>query len=632
MPHQEILRQEIESYLEQHDWARAHSSLARLWQLERKAATAAYVLSCYERLRGQGLLVSSRVAFLRSMTIEPLMPILRATALVSGIDLTTYVGQFNAYAQEILDPASALYRFQPDIVVWAVQTRDLAFDLWERFADLSEAQLRTCCERIRGEIVCWVQSFRSRSNAHLLVHTFEKPVPSQGILDRQTDSSQLATIEYLNQELGRISREFTGVHVLDYDALVARHGRVRWHDEGKWLTMRMPFAADSVVPMVNEWMKFIHPLCGVSCKMLVVDLDNTLWGGVVGEDGLEGIKIGHEYPGASYRALQRAILDLYRRGVVLAICSKNNVADAMAVLEHHEGMLLRPEHFSAIRINWCDKAQNLREIAAELNIGTDAIAFLDDSPAEREWVRSELPEVKIIDLPDRAMGYAEALHDCPWFQRLSLSQEDRNRALLYQQQQQRLETARTSNSLEDFYWSLDQEVTVAPVMPETLARVAQLTQKTNQFNVTTCRYSEQQIQEFASTPGYCIYSVRVTDRFGDNGIVGVLITRRIGDVCEIDTFLLSCRVIGRTIETAVLGFLAEESKAEDVRLLRGWFIPTKKNAPVRNLYASHQFKLVKSRQGATLWHLDLSEGGIRCPQWIRLSIARQSLIPETARA
>jgi FkbH-like protein len=396
--------------------------------------------------------------------------------------------------------------------------------------------------------------------------------------------------------------------------------------------VRMPFAPDSMLPMVGAWLKFIHPLTGVICKVLAVDLDNTLWGGVLGEDGVDGLKLGVEYPGAIYRAFQRAILDLYQRGILLVVCSKNNHEEAMAALQNHPGMLLRPEHFAAFRINWQDKAQNLREIAAELNLGVDSIAFFDDNPVERELVRSEVPEVKVIEVPNHVQGYAQALRDCPFFERLTLSAEDHGKTKQYHDQRKRSELAHNAGSLEDFFRSLEQEVVIANVTPDSIARVAQLTQKTNQYNVTTRRYTEQQIAEFISRPDCGVYSVGVKDRFGDNGIVGVLITRTEEDICEIDTFLLSCRVIGRTIETAMLGFLTDASKARGASLLQGWFIPTKKNAPVKELYSSHKFQPIASENGATLWSLNLGEANIPFPEWIRLHVTNGSRRSNESRA
>jgi len=626
------MRAQIDTLLSQERWVEAHARLGDLWQHDGKAAAAGYIASSYDRLRGHIAAVKCRIALLRSMTLEPLVPILRSAALVAGIDPTVQVGQFNSYAQEILDPQSALYSFQPSIVILAVQTRDILPEIWEGYADLSEAEIQAAIDRVSEQFRALVRTFRERSNASLVIHTFEKPSASHGVLDAQQSAGQLAAIERLNEEIKAICREHRGVYALDYDALVAHHGRARWHDEAKWLTMRMPFAADSLLPLVSEWMKFIHPITGVLCKVLVVDLDNTLWGGVLGEEGLEGIQVGSEYPGAFYRSLQRTLIDLHQRGILLAVCSKNNREEAMEALEKHPEMLLRPEHFAAFRINWQDKAQNVREIAAELNLGTDAIAFLDDNPVERERVRSEMPEVKVISVPDHARGFARAIRECPYFERLTLSAEDKEHTRMYHQQAKRAELAKSAASLEDFYRSLDQEVQIAHVIPETLARVAQLTQKTNQYNVTTRRYTEQQIEEVAAQPNWGVYSVRVKDRFGDNGIVGVLIARTEGEVCEIDTFLLSCRVIGRTVETAMLGFLADTSRKNGASILRGWFLPTKKNAPAREIYAAHQFKPVATEDGRTLWALNLEEADIPNPEWIRLHVTNGSHRAEQARA
>ena len=355
-------------------------------------------------------------------------------------------------------------------------------------------------------------------------------------------------------------------------------------------------------------------------KALVTDLDNTLWGGVIGEDGMNGIRVGEEYPGAAYQALQRAMLDLYQRGIILAVCSKNNLSDAMEVFEHHPGMLLRPQHFAVLRINWNDKAQNLREIAAELNIGIDALAFLDDNPVERQWVRSQLPEVTVIDLPDDPMGYAQALRDNPVFERLSLSTEDRERARYYAEQRLRTELEQNVASLEDFYQSLQMEVEISLVTTETLARIAQLTHKTNQFNLTTRRYSEQQIAGMAADRDWRVYSLRVRDRFGDNGLVGVAITRYQERICEIDTFLLSCRVIGRTVETAILATIAEQARIKGSESLIGWFLPTKKNAPAKDFYSSHGFTCTLEEDGKSRWEFDLTRGDILSPSWFKRQV------------
>jgi FkbH-like protein len=349
-------------------------------------------------------------------------------------------------------------------------------------------------------------------------------------------------------------------------------------------------------------------------------LDNTLWGGVIGEDGMAGIKLGIEYPGAAYRNVQRAMLDLYARGILLAVASKNNPTDAMQVLEQHPAMLLRPSHFAALRVNWNDKVQSLREIAAELNIGIDAVAFIDDNPAERQWVQGQLPEVTVIDLPDDPASFAAALRDCPVFERTSVSSEDRERGRYYAEQRLRTELEQTATTREDFLRSLQMEVRIELVKPETVGRVAQLTQKTNQFNLTTRRYSEQQVSEMASQDDWHVYTAQVLDRFGDNGLVGVAITHRQGDVCEVDTFLLSCRVIGRTVETSLLVTVAEQASSEGAAKLVGQFLPTKKNAPAKDFYPSHGLVCTSEEAGGSRWELDLASLQVQSPSWIKRSV------------
>jgi FkbH-like protein len=332
---------------------------------------------------------------------------------------------------------------------------------------------------------------------------------------------------------------------------------------------------------------------------------------------MNGIQLGREYPGAGYRALQRVLLDLHNRGILLAICSKNNEEEALAALNHPE-MLLRPEHFAAIYANWNAKHENLQHIANELNVGLDSLVFVDDNPAERQSIRLALPEVTVIDLPSDPMGYAKAVRECPLFERVTSSAEDRERSRYYVEQRQRRDVGKQMSSLEDFYRSLEQKVEIAPLSKDNLSRIAELIKKTNQFNLTTMRHSEAQIAAFGDDPNYDVYAVKVADRFGDNGLVGVCVTRRAGDASEIETFLLSCRVIGRTVETAILAFLAEEARARGLRRLDGWFRPTRKNKPAESVYPAHNFELREQTDAGSQWALDLSRATVECPPWIQL--------------
>ncbi len=614
------LRHEIEELLGAGQWTKAAARLSVLWEREAGPALAGFVVSAYERLRNRIELKPHRCAILRSFTVEPIVPILKACALSAGIDLTTHIGDFNAYAQELLDANGPVYAFHPDTVILAVETRDIAPELWKTSVGADVV------ERVSDQFAALVRVFRTSTHANLVMHSLETPPSAAlGVYESQLEENQVWAVEAINRNLRRLAGEFRGIYILDYDGLVARHGRERWGDERKWLTVRLPIAAANLVWVAREWMRYLAPLAGRVAKVVAVDLDNTLWGGVIGEYGMAGIEVGPAYPGGAYQALQQALLDLTARGILLAIASKNNPADAMEALTNHPGMLLRPEHFAAVRIDWNEKSQNLRSIAAELNLGLDSLAFLDDNPVERQRVREEIPEAMVIELPADPMAYARAVRDFAAFERPAISEEDRQRTKYYATDRQRAVLEQSTGSREDFFRSLGQEAEISSVDQLTLARVAQLTQKTNQFNLTTKRYTEQQIEELARRPDWRVLSIKVSDRYADNGLVGVAITHDRGDVCEIDTFLLSCRVIGRTVETALLAHLAEEAHERGLRRLEGWFLPTKKNAPARDFYREHGFRLLaeKTPEGSPggLWSLDLPAKKLRCPDWIRLIVS-----------
>jgi FkbH-like protein len=617
------LRREIEEHLASERYGEAQAALERLWRTHASTALAGFVHSRFERLRGHAAFHPLRVAVLRSFTVEPVLPLLRASAWTERIDLTVKAGEFNACAQEMLDPRSWIYGFAPDVAVLAVQTQDVAPELWDSFADAAEAEIEAVVNRVLEEFQSWLRAFRAHSQAHLLVHNLEIPAQAaRGILDGQSGMSQADAIRAINAGLRRLASESVGVYIFDYEALAANCGRAGWRDEQRWATVKLPLRADNMLALAREWVRYLCPLAGRAAKVVAVDLDNTLWGGVIGEDGASGIQADREHPGIAWWNVQRALADVKRRGILLALCSKNNREDALEAFRTHPGMPLRFEDFAAERINWVDKPSNLREIAAELNVGIDSIAFLDDNPAERERVRRELPEVTVIDLPDDPMGFAAAIRACPALERLAVSREDSERSRYYADQRRRAEAQTGAASVEDYYRSLAQEVEIAPLNDASLARAAQLTQKTNQFNVTTRRYTEQQILDAAETPGTAVYTVRVGDRFGDNGLVGLMITRDPEPgVCEIDTFLMSCRVIARTVETAMLSFLVGECRGRGIATLRGWFQPTAKNAPAADLFSRHGFQPLPTAGAATCWSLDVARADVACPEWIELTAA-----------
>jgi FkbH-like protein len=627
------IRDAVESSIEQGHASQAWVGLGELWNSKPLLTTAQYVISCAQKMGRTSGVRNRKVAFLRSFTVEPVLPLLRAECLVNArTDLEMKAGDFNTYAQDILAPESFLEEFEPEAAILAVQTRDVVPELWERFADLNEEDIRHAVERTSADFECWITCFRQRTDASLLIHLLDEPeLPKFGILDGMVERSQARAIQEINARLQRAARATPGVYVLDYPTLVARWGRREWYDERKWLLARLPIAPKHLHHLAQEWARYLGVVFGRTAKVAVTDLDNTLWKGVVGEDGPEGLKMDQEHPGAYYRGVQRALLDLSRRGILLAIASKNNLADALQVIEKHPDMLLRPADFAAIKCNWLDKAQNLRAIAEELNVGLDSLVFIDDNPVERDLVRQEVPEVSVLELPAHAEEYERVIREFPLFERLALSREDRERGRYYAEQRERDGLKERTGSLEEFFYGLKQIVEIRPVSPESLARAAQLTQKTNQFNLTTRRYTEAEMAAIMRSGDPHLYEVRVQDRFGDNGIVGICVLRNGSSVCEIDNLLLSCRVIGRTVETALLSFLAERCRMSGCRYLQGWFLPTAKNAPAKDFYRSHNFVQMEARSGGeTLWSLDLDQRKIECPKWISLRFEQEKAPCEIA--
>ena len=605
-------REEIIALVEAGAAPAASAALARLFAQDPSAGTAAFVVSRFEQLASALPLQTVRIAILRSFTIEPLLPQLRARGFLAGLDLQIQVGDYNVFAQELLDRSSRLYQFTPDVVMCAALTRDAAPALWHGTGDAGgEAEIVT------RQWTQWITAFRHSSHASLIMQSFEQPpYPTDGILDTVSSSGQRALIRSVNDVLAALAREHRGVYVLDYDALVARHGQQAWSDPHKNLAMRVPLRPDAYARLAAEYMRYLQPLTGRVCKAIAIDLDNTLWGGVVGEDGSDGLQLGTEYPGPAFIALQQQLKALKRRGVLLTVCSKNNPDDAMAILRDHPAMLLRPDDFAAMRINWDDKAGNLRALAAELNISVDSFAFLDDNAAERDWIRAQLPEVTVIELPADPVRYVEALRESPVFERLSVSDEDQVRTDQYRAERLRATGASSSGSVEEFLQSLEMRAAVRDLSPSTLARVAQLTQKTNQFNATTRRYTEEQVSRFAADGGI-VRTVTVTDRYGDSGLVGVLMARVDSARCEIDTLLLSCRVIGKGVETLMLADAAAIAKQRGAGELEGWFLPTPKNAPASDLYQRHGFQVREQSAAGTRWAIDLTRTAIAPPAHIQ---------------
>ena len=567
-----------------------------------------------------------RLAYLPTFTADPLVPYLRARGHLSRLDVTPYAGPFNQAQQETLDPTSGLYRFEPDAIVLALRGEELAPDLYDGYLELVGAgRLQAAIDATVERLAELISAIRGRSTATVIVHTFAPPpYPHLGQLDAQSAQGQVAAVHQLNARLARTAAEAGGVYVLDYAGLVASVGWSQWHDRRMWHLARMPFSSRALPALAEAYVSFLRPMYGLNRKCLVLDLDNTLWGGIVGEDGLGGIALGQDYPGNAYLAVQQAALRLYDRGVLLCINSKNNEADVLEVLDRHPDMVLRREHFAAMRVNWHDKASNIRSLAAELNIGTDHMAFLDDSPVERELVRTEMPEVLVLEPPGDATEYAPMLDQVRDFDGLTWSEEDRGRTRMYRAQADRQHLEAEATSLEEFYAGLQMEAVVGQADEASIPRVAQLTQRTNQFNLTTRRYSEADIAELAKAADVRVYHLRLIDRFGDNGIVGAAVVRIDGDAWDIDSFLFSCRALGRTVEDGFLAYIAEEARSAGAQTLHGSYVPTAKNVQVATFYPDRGFA-AEHADGDQVqrWQLAISEQPLDAPPWVRFRVLQE---------
>ena len=583
-----------------------------------------FALKVVEQIRERQLLSFKpvRMAILPTFTADLMIPYVRIHGAFSMMDIECYIGAFNQVQQEILNSDSSLYAFNPDVIALAFRSREFASDLYAGFIKLVEKnEVEESIESVFTQTGDLVRTIRKRSEAAIILHTFDPPpYPELGLVDGQLEIGQTAAFHRLNSRLAQLAGQERGVYLLDYAQLTARTGWEQWHDRRMWSLARMPLSAQALSILAEEYVSFLRPMCGLNRKCLVLDLDNTMWGGIIGEDGIDGIQIGHDFPGNTYRDFQRTILRLHDRGVILAVNSKNNENDALDVFDNHPEMLLRKDHFAAKRINWLDKATNMRELAQELNIGLDQMVFLDDNPVERELVRSQLPQVLVPELPDDPVEYVSALEGLRDFDTLAWSAEDRDRTAMYRAESSRRKLKEQVTSLDEFYASLDMEVFIGRADPISIPRIAQLTQRTNQFNLTTRRYSESDIACFSADSDAFVYHIRLVDRFGDSGIVGVAIIRIDGNCWNIDTLLMSCRVLGRTVEDAFLAYIAGEAVDSGAAVLRGSFIPTRKNGQVAGFYPDRGFTLENENGDATQWRLDLAGASLTVPSWIQLRV------------
>lgn len=560
-----------------------------------------------------------RCALLSSFSIEFIQDAVFAYGYANGFLIDFYQTGFGAFRQEILDSGSGLYQMPVDLVILAVEGEDWQPDSYARYSPINSNRSLNI-DNFKGELSALLNKFRIYSQTTILIHEFSQPnFNVLGIVDSLIENGQSCQVRELNDTLRQVCKQYADAYVLSYDTLVSRIGHDRWYDQRMKHYAKFPLTQEAVGALAREYMKYLRALKGLFRKCLVLDLDNTLWGGVIGEEGLDGIKLGPTYPGNAFVEFQQHILGLHDRGVILAVASKNNPQDVEEVFAKHPSMVLARSDFSAFEVHWNSKSESINRIASLLNIGLNHLVFVDDNPAECEHVRMLLPEVTVIQLPSKPELYGKALLEDGWFDTLSISAEDVRRSALYEQRAHAEALRETSTDLEGFYRDLDMTVSFSPINEKNLARAAQLTQKTNQFNTTTHRYSEGEITKRIHDPNWSLVVVSVNDRFGDNGIVGLVMAYLTDKELVIDTFLLSCRVIGRTVESAMLAYLCEIASSLDANSIRGEIIPTQKNAPVRDIFERHGFVSDGINEaGISIWRFDCKSSKIAYPIWFKL--------------
>lgn len=522
-----------------------------------------------------------RLAVLATFTADMLRPYLIVEAARRGMALSWWAGPYGQVEQQVIDAGSGLYAEKADAVLVLLRLADVS-GAEQRFLSMDAAAER---ERVKAWLARQLQTLRAQSGAAVLVSTFAPPeFVAAGLAD---GGSQAAWVQSVNAAVVEVCAAVPRCYVLDVARAAMETGMAKWRDDRLAYLAKAPWSGDALASVAKLTARTLRATFTAPKKCLVLDMDHTLWGGVIGEAGMEGIALGPDYPGNVFVDFQKRVLSLRDRGILLAAASKNNAAEVEAVLAEHPSCVLKRDDFAAFEVHWEDKATSMRRIAQALNIGLDALVFMDDNPVERAWVREQLPEVTVIELPSSPMGYWKALDDAACFDALTLTAEDRQRAAMYAEETQRQQLQTTAGNIEDFLRSLNLVLTVGLVDEATLPRVAQLLGKTNQFNLTTRRHDEAAIRDMCAA-GAGLW-VRVRDRFGDAGLVGVLLAVPDGETWRIDTFLMSCRVIGRKVETAMLALLERAAAARGVRRLTGEFIPTKKNQPAEKFLPEHGF-------------------------------------------
>lgn len=532
----------------------------------------------------------------------------------TGIEYDFYVAGYNQYVQEIINPDSNFNKNKFDIAVVFIDGEEIV----RNFVEL-KFNKNIINELVDKEIGILKQILNKNKNIVIILNSIFIRTPIIAMADSNLELGLRIFQEKFNTKIRNI--ETDRLLIFDFDALVTRFGYETIYDDRLWYLGRIKFSNKGLELIAYQYFLHIQAYLGKNKKVLILDLDNTLWGGIVGEDGIQGIKLGEDGIGRAYRDFQKCIKSLRNKGILLAICSKNNLHDVEEVFHNNRFMELKESDFVVSKINWEDKVKNINEISESLNLNINSFVFVDDNPFERELVKKGLPEVTVPEFPNDPANLVQWFHDLSnkYFNKTSITDEDILRSAMYQANIKRSEIKKSADTLEDFYKSLNMTASIDIDNRKNLKRIAQLIQRTNQFNLTSKRYTESDIRNFIDSDDWRVFTLELNDRFGPNGIVGVSIVKLDNQLAYIDTFLLSCRVIGRTVENALIWYIAMSLKEMGVVKLIGEFIPTQKNAIVEEMYKNFNFKLIKNRsKHSKIWESDIINVIKIKNQWIKL--------------
>ncbi|MGA8029548.1 MAG: HAD-IIIC family phosphatase [Bryobacteraceae bacterium] len=539
------------------------------------------------RLSENGALPRARLAVLSDAATQQLAPLLKVLFRDCGLACDVYEGVFDGMEIEAHDAYSGLYKFEPDTIVLLHSVQAFVDRYYSRSGSGSEF---LNAEAARIETI--IDSLRARSSALLLLSNLALPYERFfGNYDLRVPDSLYSIVLEMNRRIVRCAAQRSGVLINDVEAVASWRGRRYWFDNRFWSLSKAFCALDQLPYVARNIIDIVLSAKGRSVKCIALDLDNTLWGGIVGDDGVEGIRISAHGDGEAYYRFQQYLLELKKRGILLAICSKNEFANAVAPFRRHPEMVIREDDITVFIANWNDKIENLKLIQRTLNIGFQSIVFIDDNPFERNLVRDLLPEVIVPEMPEDPADYVQAISELNLFETVSFSSEDTRRSELYASEGLRQAARGRFENVEEYLASLHMKLKIALFDEAHLPRITQLLQRSNQFNLTTNRYNEAQCRQMMRDNDCTPLYAELKDGFGDHGLISIVIVRFTSETAEITDWLMSCRVLGRGVEQELMNYVFDLARQRGALEVAGRYIPTPKNGMVRDFYSRFGFHI-----------------------------------------